>query len=57
MAGIALKGQRDFVFIRVPPEVLLKRKMFEEKKLHLMWVSFFTMLQIISGLRQTHSFD
>ena len=31
MAGIALKGQRDFVSIMVPPEVFLKRKMFEEK--------------------------
>ena len=33
MAGIALKGQCDFVSIMVPPEVLLKRKMFEEKNI------------------------
>ena len=33
MAGIALKGQRDFVSIMVPPEVFLKRKMFEEKNI------------------------
>ena len=34
MAGIALKGQRDFVSIMVPPEVFLKRKMFDEKKFY-----------------------
>ena len=33
MAGKALKGQRDSVSIMVPPEVFLKRKMFEEKNI------------------------
>ena len=33
MAGIVLKSQRDFVSIMVPPEVFLKRKMFEEKNI------------------------
>ena len=33
MAEIALNGQRDFVSIMAPPEVFLKRKLFEEKNI------------------------
>ena len=32
MAGIALKGQCDFVSIMVPPEVSLKEKNVRQKK-------------------------